>query len=94
MISNNDFDYDDVKMKEEVLIDLKEVAKLFKISLHTVRDYKKRGLITSADKKGNKDLFDKKIVIRQYRIITEKRRKGYNLSQIGSLFAKDLQGGT
>ena len=81
-------------MAEEELIDLKEVAKLLKISLHTARDYKKRGLITIADKQGNKDLYDKKAILRQHRIITEKRRKGYNLSQISSLFAKELQGGT
>jgi DNA-binding transcriptional MerR regulator len=40
-------------------IGAKEVSEVLKISIHSLRDYKKRGLIVVAAKRGNTDLYDK-----------------------------------
>lgn len=74
----------------EDLIDANEVAKLLKKSIHTVRDYKKRGLIKVADKQGNTDLYDKVDVLRRQSVLREKRRQGYTLIQISSILEKEL----
>ena len=73
------------------LIDTHEVAKILNISVFSVRDYKKRGLIRIADKKGNKDLYNKADVLLRYSIITEMRRKDHSLSQISSLIENELR---
>lgn len=74
-------------------IDGNEVAKLLNMSIHTVRDYKKRGLFKVADKQGNADLYDKADVIQRQSVIREKRRQGYTLTQIGTMLGKELEEG-
>lgn len=78
-------------MPNEDQIDIKEVAKILHISIPAVRDYKKRGLIEIADKKGNKDLYSKTDIQKRYSIITKLRRGGHSLSQISSLIEKELR---
>ena len=73
------------------LIDTHEVAKILDISTPTVRDYKKRRLIRIADKKGNKDLYNKADILLRYSIIREMRRKNHSLSQISSLIENELR---
>ena len=71
------------------LIEAREVAEILEMSIPSLRDYKKHGLITVAAKRGNTDLYDKGDVVRRYSIIREKRRKGFSLSQIGSMLRKE-----
>jgi DNA-binding transcriptional MerR regulator len=71
------------------LIDAKEVAEVLKISIHSLRDYRKRGLILVAAKRGNADLYDKADVVKRYSIIREKRKQGFSLSQISLMLAKE-----
>ena len=71
------------------LIEAREVAEILEMSIPSLRDYKKHGLITVAAKRGNTDLYDKGDVVRRYSIITEKRRKGFSLSQISSMLRKE-----
>lgn len=78
-------------MPNEDLIDIKEVANILRISIPAVRDYKKRGLIKIADKKGNKDLYNKADILLRYSIIREMRRKNHSLSQINSLIENELR---
>lgn len=78
-------------MLNEDLIDINEVANILHISIPAVRDYKKRGLIRIADKKGNKDLYNKADILLRYSIITDMRRKGHSLSQISSLIDNELR---
>lgn len=78
-------------MPNEELIDINEVAKIFDISIPTVRDYKKRGLIKIADKDGNKDLYGKADILLRQSIIADMRRKGHSLSQISSLIENELR---
>ena len=78
-------------MPNEDLIDIKEVANILRISIPAVRDYKKRGLISIADKKGNKDLYNKADILLRYSIIKEKRRAGHSLAQISSLLESELR---
>ena len=72
------------------LIDAREVAEILKISIPSLRDYKKRGLIVVAAKRGNTDLYDKADVVRRYSIIREKRGEGFSLSQISLMLSKEL----
>jgi DNA-binding transcriptional MerR regulator len=74
---------------ENELIGAQEVAELLNISYSSLRDYRKRGLIVVAAKRGNKDLYDKADVSRRDAIIREKRRQGFSLSQISLLLAKE-----
>jgi DNA-binding transcriptional MerR regulator len=59
-------------------------------SIHTVRDYKKRGLIRIADKRGNKDLYSKVDIVRRHSVIDQKRREGYTLAQISKVVEGDF----
>jgi len=72
------------------LVDGQEAARLLRASIHTVRDYKKLGLIRIAGKEGNKDLYSKADVLRRRSIIDRKRVEGYTLSQISSLIQEEL----
>jgi DNA-binding transcriptional MerR regulator len=71
------------------LIGVREAAEILNISIHSLRDYRKRGLIIVAAKRGNTDLYDKEEVVRRYTIIREKRRQGFSLSQISLMLAKE-----
>ncbi len=75
--------------KDQELIEAREVAEVLKISIPSLRDYKKRGLILVAAKRGNTDLYDKADLLRRYSIIKEKRRQGFSLSQIRLMFSKE-----
>jgi DNA-binding transcriptional MerR regulator len=70
-------------------IDAKEVADVLKISIHSLRDYKKRGLLVVAAKRGNTDLYDKADVVKRCSIIKEKRRQGFSLYQINLMLTKE-----
>jgi DNA-binding transcriptional MerR regulator len=76
-------------MPNSVLIEAYKVAEILKMSIPSLRDYKKRGLIVVAAKRGNTDLYDKADVIRRCSIIREKRGKGFSLSQISLMLAKE-----
>ena len=71
------------------LIEAREVAEILQISIPSLRDYRKRGLIVVADKRGNTDLYDKADVIRRCAIIKEKRGQGFSLTQISQMLAKE-----
>jgi DNA-binding transcriptional MerR regulator len=71
------------------LIEVREVADILQISIPSLRDYRKRGLIVVADKRGNTDLYNKADVIRRCSIIKEKRGQGFSLSQISQMLAKE-----
>jgi len=71
------------------LIEAREVAEILQISIPSLRDYRKRGLIVVADKRGNTDLYDKADVIRRCSIIKEKRGQGFSLAQISQMLAKE-----
>jgi DNA-binding transcriptional MerR regulator len=73
------------------LIDGREAAKLMDVSIHTVRDYKKFGLLKIAAKRGNKDLYSKADLTQRHSIIDKKRREGYSLSQINSMLEGELR---
>jgi DNA-binding transcriptional MerR regulator len=71
------------------LIEARQVAEILKLSIPSLRDYRKRGLIVVAAKRGNTDLYDEADVIRRYSIIKEKRRQGFSLSQISRMLTKE-----
>ncbi len=71
------------------LIGAREVADILKISIHSLRDYRKRGLIIVAAKQGNMDLYDKADVLRRYSMIQERRKQGFSLSQISLMLTKE-----
>lgn len=73
------------------LVDGQETAKLLGVSIYTVRDYKKFGLIKVAAKRGNKDFYGKADVMHRRSIIDRKRIEGYTLSQISSLIEEELK---
>jgi DNA-binding transcriptional MerR regulator len=73
----------------EELIETHKVAEILGMSIATLRDYRKRGLIVVAAKRGNTDLYDKVDVVRRHSIIREKRRQGFSLSQISGMLAKE-----
>ena len=75
------------------LVDGQEAARLLRASIHTVRDYKKLGLIRIAGKEGNKDLYSRTDVMRRRSIIDKKRIEGYNLSQISAVIEEELRKG-
>lgn len=75
------------------LVDGQEAAKLLGASIHTVRDYKKLGLIRIAGKEGNKDLYSRADVMRRRSIIDKKRIEGYTLSQISAVIEEELRKG-
>jgi DNA-binding transcriptional MerR regulator len=76
-------------MPNPELIEARKVAEVLKISIPSLRDYKKRGLIVVAAKRGNTDLYDKADVVRRGSIIREKRRQGFSLSQISLMLTKE-----
>jgi len=76
-------------MANPELIEAREVAEILQISIPSLRDYRKRGLIVVADKRGNTDLYDKADVARRGSIIREKRGQGFSLSQISQLLSKE-----
>lgn len=78
-------------MSNDDLVDGQEIAKLLSVSIHTVRDYKKFGLIKIAAKRGNKDLYSKADVMQRRLIIDKKRKDGYTLSQISSIIEGELR---
>jgi len=71
------------------LIEAREVAEILQISIPSLRDYRKRGLIVVAAKKGNTDLYDKSDVIRRGSLVKEKRRQGFSLTQISQILSKE-----
>jgi DNA-binding transcriptional MerR regulator len=71
------------------LIEASKVAEILNVSIHSLRDYKKRGLILVAAKRGNTDLYDKAEVVRRGTFIKEQRRQGFSLSQISQMLAKE-----
>ena len=71
------------------LIEAPEVADILQISVPSLRDYRKRGLIVVAAKRGNTDLYDKADVVKRCTIIKEKRGQGFSLSQISQMLAKE-----
>jgi DNA-binding transcriptional MerR regulator len=77
-------------MTNSELIEASKVAEILKMSIPSLRDYKKRGLIVVAAKRGNTDLYDKADVLRRHSIIREKRSQGFSLSQISLMFAKEF----
>jgi len=78
-------------MSHTDLIDGQQAAKLLGVSIHTVRDYKKLGLLKIAGKQGNKDLYSEADVVQRHFIIDEKRKEGYTLSQISSMLEEELR---
>jgi DNA-binding transcriptional MerR regulator len=76
-------------MTNPELIEARKVAEILEISIPSLRDYKKRGLIVVAAKRGNTDLYDKADVVRRYTMIGEKRKQGFSLSQISLMFTKE-----
>lgn len=73
------------------LVDGQEAARLLRATIHTVRDYKKLGLIRIAGKEGNKDLYSRTDVMRRRSIIDKKRIEGYTLSQISAAIEEELR---
>jgi DNA-binding transcriptional MerR regulator len=76
-------------MADPELIEAREVAEVLQISIPSLRDYRKRGLIIVAAKRGNTDLYDKADVERRCAIIKEKRDQGFSLSQISLMLSKE-----
>jgi DNA-binding transcriptional MerR regulator len=76
-------------MTNPELIEARKVAEVLNISIPSLRDYKKRGLIIVAAKRGNTDLYDKADVVRRCSIIREKRKQGFSLSQISLMLTKE-----
>jgi DNA-binding transcriptional MerR regulator len=76
-------------MTDSELIEAREVAEILQISVPSLRDYRKRGLILVAAKRGNTDLYDKADVVRRCSIIKEKRGQGFSLSQISQMLSKE-----
>lgn len=76
-------------MTNQNLIGTSDVAEILNISIHSLRDYRKRGLLVVAAKRGNKDLYDKADVLRRYAIIQVKRKQGFSLSQIRLMLADE-----
>jgi DNA-binding transcriptional MerR regulator len=76
-------------MTNSELIEAHKAAEILKMSIPSLRDYKKRGLIVVAAKRGNTDLYDKADVVRRCSIIREKRRQGFSLSQISLMLIKE-----
>jgi DNA-binding transcriptional MerR regulator len=76
-------------MKNQDLLTASDIVDILKISIHSLRDYRKRGLILVAAKRGNTDLYDKAEVMRRWAIIGEKRKDGFSLSQISLMLSKE-----
>jgi DNA-binding transcriptional MerR regulator len=76
-------------MTNPEIIEAREVAEILQISLPSLRDYRKRGLIVVAAKRGNTDLYDKADVVRRGTLIREKRGQGFSLSQISQMLSKE-----
>jgi DNA-binding transcriptional MerR regulator len=76
-------------MANPELVEAREVAEILQISIPSLRDYRKRGLIMVAAKRGNTDLYDKSDVVRRSAIIKEKRGQGYSLTQISQMLSKE-----
>ncbi len=68
------------------LITLEEIAKLYRLSKPTINYYTNMGLLSIADKHGNKRLYDKEEIRKRLNKIQELRRKGYNLRLIRRQF--------
>jgi DNA-binding transcriptional MerR regulator len=71
------------------LIEARKVAEILKMSIPSLRDYKKHGLIVVAAKRGNTDLYDKADVVKRFSFIREKRSQGFSLSQISLMLKKE-----
>lgn len=90
MISHDIIHYQELMvMTNPELIEAREVAEILQISLPSLRDYRKRGLIVVAAKRGNTDLYDKADVVRRCSVIKEKRGQGFSLTQISQIFSKE-----
>ena len=64
------------------LIDIQAVADSFGKSVESIRKYKNFGIIRVSDKRGNKDLFDRKEIMSIRDRLRELRLKGLSLAQI------------
>ena len=70
-------------MDTDDLIDIEEVAKLFEKSVESMRKYKNYGILKVADRKGNKDLFNRQDVLQRKELTKQLQvDKGLTLSQI------------
>jgi DNA-binding transcriptional MerR regulator len=76
-------------MTNSELIEARKVAEILKMSIASLRDYRKRGLIVVAAKRGNTDLYDEADVVKRGSIIREKRKQGFSLSQISLMLKKE-----
>ncbi len=71
------------------LIGTEQAAALLRISPHTVRDYKEKGLFQIAAKHGNHDRYDPSAIKRRWALIQKLRAEGLTLRQISEKLASE-----
>lgn len=75
------------------LISIQEVAELFGVSVESIRKYKNYKILKVADRRGNKDLYDKEEVLIKRGLIKNMQVQGLTLAQISEdiepLFQKE-----
>lgn len=69
------------------LLTVDEISKLYNLSKPTINYYTNMGLLSIADKHGNKRLYNKAEVHKRLEKIREMRRSGYSLRLIRRQFA-------
>lgn len=69
------------------LLTVDEISKLYNLSKPTINYYTNMGLLSIADKHGNKRLYNKDEVHKRLEKIREMRRSGYSLRLIRRQFS-------
>lgn len=67
---------------KRTLITISDVSELYGLSKATINYYTNMGLLSIAEKKGNKRLYDENEVSKRLEKIKEMRRSGYSLKLI------------
>jgi DNA-binding transcriptional MerR regulator len=68
--------------EKRVLIAISDISRLYSLSKATINYYTNMGLLSVAEKQGNKRLYDESDVRKRLEKIKEMRRSGYSLRLI------------
>jgi CheY-like chemotaxis protein len=79
------------KTSDVELIGINDCVAVCQLSIETLRKYKTLGLITPCEKKGKKDLYNKKDVIFAKNFIKSSKNQGKSLQEIAGAFRASIE---
>lgn len=77
--------------KQERTVSINEAARIFDLTVPTMRKYKDLGLIQIIKKRSNQDLFDPQDLRKRKEVILKKKVEGFTLRQISRIIGEEMK---